>query len=200
MQALYSQLHCIHILNVVYRIHWVNYMPCIIGWKHTVPWYNIISYMFSTCLRNGMFPLHWRHNEHDGVSNHQPHDCLLNRLSRRRSKKTSKLRVTGLCAGNSPGPVNSPHKGPVTRKMFPFDDFTMSHSNGHRPWTCYIMFAFYVFVTRSIWFYWSRKTRSIPLLSMPWLLVSPRQYPSWHLRCMISTSLFLTQCWQSTGN
>ena len=47
---------------------------------------------------------------------------LLNRLFRRRSKKTSKLRVTGLCVGNSPGPVNSPHKGPVTRKMFPFDD------------------------------------------------------------------------------
>ena len=45
--------------------------------------------------------LHWRHDEHDGVSNHQPHDCLLNRLFRRRSKKTSKLRVTGLCAGNS---------------------------------------------------------------------------------------------------
>ena len=30
-------------------------------------------------------------------------DCLLNRLFRRRSKKTSKLCVTGLCAGNSPG-------------------------------------------------------------------------------------------------
>ena len=45
----------------------------------------------------------WRHDGHDGVSNHQPHDCLLNRLFRRRSKKTSKLRVTGLCAGNSPG-------------------------------------------------------------------------------------------------
>ena len=29
-------------------------------------------------------------------------DCLLNRLFRRRSKKTSKLRVTGLCAGNPP--------------------------------------------------------------------------------------------------
>ena len=36
------------------------------------------------------------------VSNHQPLDCLLNRLFRRRSKKTSKLRATGLCAGNSP--------------------------------------------------------------------------------------------------
>ena len=67
----------------------------------------------------------WRHNEHDSVSNHQPRGCLLNRLFRRRSKKTSKLRVTGLCVGNSPGPVNSPHKGPVTRKMFPFDDVIM---------------------------------------------------------------------------
>ena len=46
--------------------------------------------------------LRWRHNGRDDVSNHQPHDCLLNRLFRRRSKKPSKLRVTGLCAGNSP--------------------------------------------------------------------------------------------------
>ena len=68
-----------------------------------------------------IFSLLWRHNDHDFVSNYQPHGCLLNRLFRRRSKKTSKLRVTGLCVGNSPGPVNSPHKGPVTRKMFPFD-------------------------------------------------------------------------------
>ena len=36
------------------------------------------------------------------IASHQPHDCLLNRLFRRRSKKTSKLRVTGLCARNSP--------------------------------------------------------------------------------------------------
>ena len=43
--------------------------------------------------------LQWRHNEHDGAPNYQPYDCLLNRLFRRRSKK---LRVTGLCAGNSP--------------------------------------------------------------------------------------------------
>ena len=70
--------------------------------------------------------LRWRHNERDGVSNHQPHGCLLNRLFRRRSKKTSKLRVTGLYVENSPGPVNSPHKEPVTRKMFPFDDVIMT--------------------------------------------------------------------------
>ena len=72
-------------------------------------------------------PLRWRHNDHAGVSNHQPHGCLLNRLFRRRWKKTSKLCVTGLCAGNSPGPVNSLHKGPVTRKMFPFDDVILTN-------------------------------------------------------------------------
>ena len=46
--------------------------------------------------------LQWRHNERDDVWNHQSHDCLLNCLFRRRSRTTSKLRVTGLCAGNSP--------------------------------------------------------------------------------------------------
>ena len=51
---------------------------------------------------NAEFSLEWRHNGRDGVSNHQPHDCLLNRLFRRRSKKTSQLRITGLCARNSP--------------------------------------------------------------------------------------------------
>ena len=71
------------------------------------------------------FTSQWCHNDHDGVSNHQPHGCLLNRLFRCRSKKTSKLRVTGLCAGNSPGPVNSPQKVPIMRKMFPFDDVIM---------------------------------------------------------------------------
>ena len=60
-----------------------------------------------------------------GVLNHQPHGCLLSRLFRRRSKKTSKHRVTGLCVGNSPGPVNAAHKGPVMRKIFPFDDVIM---------------------------------------------------------------------------
>ena len=47
--------------------------------------------------------LQWRHNGRDCVSNHQPRDFLPKRLFRRRSNKTSKLRVTGLCAGNSLG-------------------------------------------------------------------------------------------------
>ena len=54
--------------------------------------------------------LQWRHNGPNGVSNHQHHDCLLNRLFKRRSKKTSKLRATGLCAGNSPVTGDFPAK------------------------------------------------------------------------------------------
>ena len=78
-------------------------------------------------MRKVFVSLRWRHNDHDGVSNHQPHGCLF----RRRSKKTPKLSVTGLCAGNSPVAVNSPHKGPVTRKMFPFDDVIMMPCHHH---------------------------------------------------------------------
>ena len=93
--------------------------------------------------------LRWRHNGRDSVSNHQHYNCLLNRLFRRISIKTSKLRITQpfiqthinknikaphhwpLCGeftgggGGGGGPVNSPHKWPVTRKMFPFDDVIM---------------------------------------------------------------------------
>ena len=75
--------------------------------------------------------LRWRHNERDGVSNHQPHDCLLNRLFWRRSKKTSKLRVTGHWAGNSPVIGEFPAQKASKAKMFPFDDFIKI---GH--WNC----------------------------------------------------------------
>ena len=62
--------------------------------------------------------LYWRHNEHDDVSNHWRLYCLLRHLIRRTSKKTSKLRVTGLCEGNHRWPVDSIRKGPLTRILF----------------------------------------------------------------------------------
>ena len=63
-------------------------------------WYSVIGPLY---WQRSAKPLQWRHNDHDCVSNHQPHGCLLKRLFRHRSKKTSKLRDTGLCVGNSPG-------------------------------------------------------------------------------------------------
>ena len=76
--------------------------------------FNLSCVSFSTTLNAGsawllrrnitsgfMLPLQWRHNGRDGVSIYQRFVCLPNRLFRHRSKKTSSLRVTGLCEGNS---------------------------------------------------------------------------------------------------
>ena len=104
--------------------HYESYMRVITCW---VAWTHIAALVQETAWRcrtgdkllHEPNILHWRHNGHNSVSNHQPHDCLFSRLFPSRSKETSKLRVTGLCAGNSP------HKWPATRKMFPFDDVIM---------------------------------------------------------------------------
>ena len=60
----------------------------------------LLHYSYAVCCQCCQ-TLQWRHNGRDSVSNHQPRECLLSRLIKHRSKKISKLRVTGLCAGNS---------------------------------------------------------------------------------------------------
>ena len=80
--------------------------------RFTPNYLNLIQYLHShpTQYAQGLqlmaarcgYTLKWRHNGCDGVSNHQPHHCLLNRLFGLRSTKTSKLRLTGFCARNSP--------------------------------------------------------------------------------------------------
>ena len=67
--------------------------------------YTFTAYVkgFHCCIyKRVSISLQWRHNERDGISNQQPHDCLLNRF-RRRSKKTSKLHVTGPLCGEFTG-------------------------------------------------------------------------------------------------
>ena len=70
--------------------------------------------------------LQWRHTERDGISNRRGLDCLLNRLFGRRSKKHQSSASLAFVRGNHRWPLNSPHKGPVTRIMFPFDDVIMA--------------------------------------------------------------------------
>ena len=67
----------------------------------------------------------WRHNECDGVPNHQPRHCLLNRLFRWNQRKHQSFASLAFVREIHRWPVNSPHKWPVTRKMFPFDDVIM---------------------------------------------------------------------------
>ena len=69
--------------------------------------------------------LQWRHNGRDGISNHQPHGCLPNYLFRPRSKKTSKLCVTGLWARNSPVTGEFPAQMASNAEKFPFEDVIM---------------------------------------------------------------------------
>ena len=86
----------------------------LIGWSEKYSHYNLwftegrvlfsvmncdVWYADICCIQS---TLRWRHDERDGVSNHQPQDYLLNRLFRHTWEITSKLRVTGLCEGNSP--------------------------------------------------------------------------------------------------
>ena len=75
---------------------------------------------------NASTTLQWRHNEHDGVSDHQPHECLLNDVFRLKSKKPQRSAPLAFVRGIHRCPVKSPHKGPVTWKMFPFDDVIMN--------------------------------------------------------------------------
>ena len=92
------------------------------GWIRHGDAYIWSSFTHSSAISSAP-SLEWRHNERNGVSNHRRRNGLLNHLFRRRSKTTSKLCVTGPCEGNSPMAGEFPsHKGPVTQKMFPFDD------------------------------------------------------------------------------
>ena len=85
------------------------------------------------------YTLEWHHNGRDNsISNHQPHDCLFNRLCRHRSKKTSKLCITGLCAGNSPGTGEFPtqmasdaENVPIWWRYHAVFCFQMSHLREH---------------------------------------------------------------------
>ena len=69
--------------------------------------------------------LKWRHNRHDDVSSHQPHHCLLNYYFSADQRKHQNSTSLAFVWGIHRGPVNSPHKWPVTREVFPFDDVIM---------------------------------------------------------------------------
>ena len=69
--------------------------------------------------------LQWRHNEHDSVSNHQPHDfysTVYSDTGQRKHQSSASLAFVRIIHR---GPVNSPHKWPVARKMLPFGDVIM---------------------------------------------------------------------------
>ena len=75
------------------------------------------------CTRSyNYITLQWRHNGCDGVSNHQPQHCFSNVYKDADQIKHQSAASLAFVRGIHRWPVNFPHKWPVTRKMFPFDD------------------------------------------------------------------------------
>ena len=94
--------------DIFHCSQWWNFLKYVIKWRHLrfivtiVPGFILLTrtwqWFFTSSTRNKIClclkiawtvnPLQWCHIEDDGAWNHQPRDCLLNRLFRRRSKKT----------------------------------------------------------------------------------------------------------------
>ena len=88
--------------------------------SHQRQW-DLFLEIWVTCMYIFHSSLQWRHNEHDVVSNHQPHDCVYSSVYSGADQSKYKISASlAFVKGIHRRPVNSPHKGPVTRKMFPF--------------------------------------------------------------------------------
>ena len=129
--------------------------------------------------------LQWCHNGRDGVSNLQPHDCLLNRLFGRSSKKTSKLCVTGLCEGNSPVTGEFPHP----RLQFCTFHDSMIWTNLWCDWINWIINAVRIFYIREKYIFteelithWISAPACLVLVSVIYTYIKCRFWPVTHIR------------------
>ena len=77
------------------------------------------------CLCTGIGSLHWGHNGRDGVSNHQPHDCVLSRLFNSQIKENIKAPRHWLLCGEFTVTDEFPAQRASNAEKFPFDDVIM---------------------------------------------------------------------------
>ena len=107
-------------------LHWASFIIC-------NPW--LVREMMRSCykpwtepvlieINNTLFwPFQWHHNEHDGITSILVvYSTICSGADQRKHQSCASLAFVGEFTGD----VNSPHKGPVTRNMFPFDDIIMS--------------------------------------------------------------------------
>ena len=116
--------------------------------------------------------LQWHLSERDGISNHWRLHCLLSCWFRPRSKKTLKLRVTTLCAGNSL----------VTSEIPPQK---ASNTENVSIWWCHLMVKFActdeMVTINSVWCndaIWWHRSGSIFVQVQACCLTVPSHYPN----------------------
>ena len=120
--------------------------------RHILQWIRFITGVVVELWQHGygdpisrstvwLYTLQWCHNEPDGVSNHRRLDCLLNHLSGADQRKYQGSASLAFVMGIHRWPVDSPHKGPVTWKMFPFDDVIISNPNIPTHWRFFLPYV-----------------------------------------------------------
>ena len=94
---------------------------------------------FGVDLEKIYHALQWRHNGCIGVSNHITSLAVvyLTVYSGADQRKHQSSASLAFVRGIHRTPVNSPHKGPVTRKIYPFDDVFMHITGGLVWWLIY---------------------------------------------------------------
>ena len=120
---------------------WMNLKRCIM-YSHFTQWFTLVYYVgflnhicyyqafqIKTCMFSTCHVDHYSDVIKGAMASQITSLTIVywNCLLRRRSKKTSTLRVTGLWVGISPVTGEFPDKRPVTRKLFPFDDVIMEY-------------------------------------------------------------------------
>ena len=142
-----------------------------------------------------MVILQGRHNERDAVSNHLRLDCLFNPLFKRRSKKTSKLRITGLCEGKPP--VTGGFHSQIVINAENVSTWWRHNNNNNVYFPKNYRLVHMLHARKSyvnIVYKCKRKSecseraRTIPWLLMTWLLTSPGHHQQWFWLCRINMS------------
>ena len=107
-----------------YRISEYGKQSVSLPWRHAKLTSSYSPWQWrSTCQVRSKWALQWRHNERDCVSNHRCVACSgADQMTHQSSASLAFVR------GIYWWPVNVPHKRPVTRKMFRFDDVIMGNN------------------------------------------------------------------------
>ena len=102
--------------------------------QKTLYYHGNLTLPIKISMEAGLFNLDMiccHYNERHGVSNHQPHDCVLNRFSGSDQRKHQSSASLAFVRGIHRWRVNFPHKGPVMRRMFSLDDVMISQFSGN---------------------------------------------------------------------
>ena len=99
-----------------------------IQWNHYIHqqlcngWLYLGEYVYRYFAASPKWTATARYNGRDGVWNHQPQDWYSTFIQGADQRKHQSFASLAFVRGIHWLPVNSPHKGSVTRKKFPFDD------------------------------------------------------------------------------